>query len=244
MTVKPFFNLWDYGWVFDGHSASKPHRIAYWKQQLHSVAAMADRGVYLIDPTLRPQTVEIAERCREEGSTLTLGFRIDFENPDRHRIAAAAQIADELTLANTRRNEWDVDWRHDFRAERLAMDLCGEYGARWRCPMLESEIIRDMLHTDGRLSRFLVTHQVRICSLCGYLPVRLFGQKKVRNWLSDLPDPWSGAGKEHGLMNGTAVYCRKAGFSALVCSPPIPEEFPGNSESRADETGADGKYIQ
>jgi hypothetical protein len=222
LLIKPFYNFWDYGWIWG--PTVKEGRLEWAMGQLEEAYDLADRGVYLIDPQLGKLAIELSERCREMGSECVLGFKENLKKPDRNRFAHAAQLTDTIALANTSLNEWAAGVHTGFDDERRAMDLCGEFGVEWRCPLIHNYIIHDL--TRMKLRDWLVEHDIKICSLCAYLVCQWCSSEKVQKWIEPLNDPWTGAGKDVGLMAGTARRAKKAGFSTMVCTPPIPLEFP------------------
>ena len=212
MTLKPFYNIWD----IQAALHDKRDEVT---DKLRTAYALADRGPYLIDPLLTSYTFDMAERCRQVGSVLTLGFKIDPFNPDRRLIEQAAQLTPHLAIGNTRLNEWHHVRRKPFEAERAVVKLQGEIGFQWRCPLLYCDVMRD---PKREIQKFLVEHQIPICCLCGY---KLTSRPDLPDWLAPLPDPWTGAGGRLGLEAGSYEATRKAGFAEVVCSAPIPEEF-------------------
>ena len=216
MLIKPFFNLWDYAWPL---SSEEGRRLL--TPKLEETYALADRGPYLIDPQLSAYTIDIAERCRQVGSTLTLGFRIDPHNPDRSLIEQAMQLTNHLAIANNNLNEWH-HFDKDFKGERAMIRLQEEMGFEWRCPLVHTDVIDDR-HQQGAMQKFLVEHKVPICCLCGYM---LTPRLDLPDWLAPLTDPWTGAGRAFNLGKGSYAAVRRVGFTQVVCTPPIPAEFP------------------
>ena len=248
LPITPFFNINDYSFLlrmadqgFKGKNEKHRGRMEAYMQEVY---LRCGNGAYVIDNRLTPYTVQIAERCRELGSRMIIGLQVS--NPGKHAdkglIAAAASLTPHLGLGNSKLAEFG----HRMKDFNGFVDLCGEFGATWCCPLVYLCMLNDLkgFHLRDRLLRL----KIPVYVLCGYsLALYLHGMpcprhqracvlhdphntwgvtiENLRTWLEPL-DAHSGCGRGVWLQRGSMPACEAVGFKGLLCRPPWPETYP------------------